>query len=138
MKSNKRMWWAIVAFKYMPVIAVAILVWHVAALLIGNAGVFAENTVAMPVLPAAVALLWSWAFGYCWLHKAMLVYILIVDTCMWYEQVFGFGALLAPMRWTVLLMGIALLVTLVIRWNKYRDCNGRYDIHIKNHFHVCD
>lgn len=73
---NGRVRLAIWVFKYVPVLGTLIYTVHAGLFLAGLDGMLAECVAGMSILPTAVALLWSWAFGFCWLHKSMLVYIM--------------------------------------------------------------
>ncbi len=66
------------------------------------------------------------AFCFCWIHRAFCGYNLLVNACIKYEKLFGFGTLLTPARWFVLALG-AVLFALYFR-RKWLVKNKKYRI----------
>lgn len=66
--------------------------------------------------------------GLCNLHRLGLLYGYAVFFCCSYERMIGFGFMLKPMRWTMFLIGLALLCKFVSR---------AVEIKHKHNYHVC-
>ena len=94
--------------KYAPVVSTACLSLHVALLLFGFDPVL-ECMVGTTLLPSVVLFSASHAFHFCLLHKMLIVYSFVVDSCCSYERMIGFGNLLTPLRLLMLYIGLELL-----------------------------
>lgn len=52
---------------------------------------FAETIMGCALLPSILILSFSNVFNFCYIHKAMTIYSLIVDLCINIERYIGFG-----------------------------------------------
>lgn len=50
----------------------------------------------------------SFAFGFCWIHRAFISYGILVSLCIDFQRTFGFGRYLFPARLFMVLLGIFL------------------------------
>lgn len=64
-------------------------------------------------------------FHLCIIHRMMIVHTFLVYLCCVYQAYFGFGELLYPMRWTMLLIGVGLNAQLAYkrRWVRCEKTN---------------
>ena len=94
--------------KYIPVICTFLLSLHVFLLLMD---VYEPVTVGISVVLMVVLLiLLSFRFGFCKLHKAMIVYMGVMTLCICIQKYDGFGILLRAVRIVMLVIGVVLLV----------------------------
>ena len=94
--------------KYIPVICMFLLSLHVFLLLMD---VYEPVTVGISVVLMVVLLiLLSIRFGFCKLHKAMIVYMGVMTLCICIQKYDGFGILLRAVRIVMLVIGVVLLV----------------------------
>lgn len=113
---------AVVLFKYLPVVTAGIMYIHVAVLLTGWNIPIADKFAGMSVVGTLVAYVASHDFGFCRIHKNMLLYTVSVDTCIWIQKYWGFGSLRFELQILFFIIGTAIFVHLIInRSILYRD-----------------
>lgn len=63
----------------------------------------------------------SFAFGFCWIHRAFISYGVLVSLCIDYQRTFGFGSLLFPARLFMVLLGLFLFAMFFYRkaWQEF-------------------
>ena len=63
----------------------------------------------------------SFAFGFCWIHRAFISYGVLVSLCIDFQRCFGFGSLLTPMRTLMVCLGVSLFAFFIRRkaWNEF-------------------
>ena len=94
--------------KYIPVICTFLLSLHVFLLLMD---VYEAVTVGISVVLMVILLiLLSIRFGFCKLHKAMIVYMGVMTLCICIQKYDGFGIMLRAVRIVMLVIGVVLLV----------------------------
>lgn len=54
-------------------------------------------------------------FNFCILHKLMIFHSFAVYCCCVFQSQFGFGIMLYPMRWLMLILGLGLIIQLIIQ-----------------------
>lgn len=106
----------VLGIKYIPVCATILLTLHVGLLLLG---VFDPVTIVLSALLLSVLmLLLSIRFGFCALHKATVVYMILMTLCIGLQKLNVFGCTLIFFRIAMLIFGavlIALLVNKLVR-----------------------
>lgn len=114
----------VVFIKYIPVISAMILTLYVSSLIYSKnttaKSAVIENTVTMSTVPTVGTLIISKNLGFCKLHRCFVVYSYAVTTCIVYEGAIGFGALLTPMRYIMLIIGILLFICLGFHIKKHK------------------
>lgn len=100
----------------MPPLGAGLMMGHTASLLMGYVWTAASVVARSAILVFILVTVLSVAFGFCWIHRAFCAYNLLVNGCIEYERLFGFGAMLTPARWLVLAAG-AVLFALYFRRN---------------------
>lgn len=67
----------------------------------------------------------SLAFGFCWVHRAFISYGVFVTFCIDWQRTIGFGAMLHPLRWTAVIIGVTLFVFFIRRqaWMEFAEHN---------------
>ena len=94
--------------KYIPIICTFLLSLHVFLLLMD---VYEPITVGISaVLMVVLLVLLSIRFGFCKLHKAMIIYMGVLTLCICIQEYEGFGLLLRAVRIVMLVIGVVLLV----------------------------
>ena len=112
--------------QFAPPVGAGLLMCHTAVILKGYVWSVASVIARSALLVFALMVVLSVAFGFCWIHRAFCGYNLLVNACIEYEKLFGFGALLTPARWFVLALG-AVLFFLYFR-RKWLVKNKKYRI----------
>lgn len=112
--------------QFSPPVGAGLMMCHTASLLCGRVWTIASVIARSALLVFALMVVLSVAFGFCWIHRAFCGYNLLVNACIEYEKLFGFGMLLTPARWFVLALG-AVLFALYFR-RKWLVKNKKYRI----------
>lgn len=89
-----------------PTVGAFLMVGHCFTLLLGLKWHFASGMVKYAALWFVLLIVLSYAYQFCWVHRAFCVYNWIVSLCIDYQRNFGFGVFLTPMRVIMLLGGI--------------------------------
>ena len=94
--------------KYIPIICTFLLSLHVFLQLMD---VYEPITVGISaVLMVVLLILLSFRFGFCKLHKAMIIYMGVMTLCICIQEYEGFGLLVRAVRIVMLVIGVVLLV----------------------------
>ena len=94
--------------KYIPIICTFLLSLHIFLLLMD---VYEPITVGISaVLMVVLLILLSFRFGFCKLHKAMIIYMGVMTLCICIQEYEGFGLLVRAVRIIMLVIGVVLLV----------------------------
>ena len=120
-------------FKYYPVIG-SFLMWLYVGLLIFDNHLIFEHNITSDSFIGIVCILFlminfvlifvSDVLKFCWLHRAMFVYMGLVGSCISYEYFIGFGSLLLLSRVIVFIIGIILLLYMILHWKRFnKSCN---------------
>lgn len=91
-----------------PFVGAAMMMGHLSALVCGYHWSLANIIGKSSLIVFFLLLCLSVTFGYCWIHRAFCGYNFLVNACIEYEKLFGFGTLLTPARWFVLALGAVL------------------------------
>lgn len=67
----------------------------------------------------------SFAFGFCWVHRAFLTYGVAISFCIDFQRCIGFGDFLYPLRYTMVAIGFLLFVFFIRRkaWREFYNRN---------------
>ena len=111
--------------QFAPPVGAGLMMCHTAVLLMGYVWSVASVIARSALLVFALMVVLSVAFGFCWIHRAFCGYNLLVNACIEYEKLFGFGTLLTPARWFVLALGAVLFALYfrrkwLVRYKNYR------------------
>ena len=82
---------------------------------------FAQPIMGCALLPSIWILSFSNVFNFCYIHKTMTIYSLIVDLCINIERYIGFGEWLDDLRMIVSLMGFGIFMLLLIHFNDFSE-----------------
>lgn len=102
---------------------------HVALLILGINPPVADKFAGMSVIGTAVAYEASRDLGFCWLHKMMIFYTLVIDTCIWLQRNWGFGELRDELQVLAFIWGTVIFVTLLIHRKKFcHECKHLQEV----------
>lgn len=96
-----------------PLIGSIMMLVHCTLLLCGFRSIFTEWIFDCSVFGFIAWILISFAFGFCWLHRAFCTYGVLVSFCIDFQRTFGFGPTLTPMRLSVVLIGLILFLVFI-------------------------
>ena len=109
--------------KYLPILMFLIMWIHVILLLLGINSPIAITVAGSAILPSIFILCISTSLKFCYLHKSLTIYSLVVDLCINFENYIGFGILLFPMRLLCFISGLILFFILIFNFRQYnRNC----------------
>lgn len=114
------------ALKYFPVLMTLVMVNHCIWGLFGYDLKIAENTVTMQFVPTILMILVSKSYGFCRLHNTFIMYVLLASIATHYHNVYGFKHHLFEHHILFIVIGMALLVLLFFKRNKFNRYCG-YD-----------
>ena len=123
---NQRDWrkWAIIAFKYCPVITAGVMLIHMIFIMFGVTLGIAESFCGLSLFPLIVAYCLSKGLGFCKMHRMFIDYTAKIFICMQWHQWIGFGQLLLYVQWLMLLLGIGIFIYFGIHFNEFKVCKG--------------
>lgn len=96
--------------EFLPPVCTAVMVAHDVALCFGYRWPWTEAIVIMAAV--VLMLLFSFALGFCRLHRAFILYNWLMLFCIHFERVVGFRSLLHPMHYLMAATGLTLLALL--------------------------
>ena len=113
----------LIMVKYLPLLMFLIMWIHVILLLLGINSPIAITVAGSAILPSVFILCISTSLKFCYLHKSLTIYSLVVDLCINFENYIGFGMLLFPMRLLCFISGLILFFILIFNFRQYnRNC----------------
>lgn len=110
----------LLALKYIPIIMFLIMWIHTGLLIFSISGPCADTIAGSAIIPSILILAISQMFKFCYIHKMLTIYSLVVDFCINFQRYIGFGIILYPMRVLLFIIGIIVFILLVTKFNKYR------------------
>lgn len=116
---------AVVLFKYLPILTASIMYVHVILLMFGANVPIADKFAGMSIFGTLVAYVASHDFGFCSMHKNMLLYTVTVDTCIWIQKYWGFGHLRFGFQLALFLIGTKIFIELIINRSIYYHDQGK-------------
>ena len=109
----------LLSIKLIPV-AMFLIMWLHTGLLLFNIKLPIADTIAGSALfPSILILSISRMLKFCWIHKSLTIYSLLVDTCINYHRYIGFSNLLFYHRLMYFIVGLVLFIFLAFNFNKY-------------------
>lgn len=110
----------VLGIKYIPLICTILLTLHLAMLLMG---VYEPFTASLSVFLMLVLLIClSFRFGFCKLHKAMIVYMAAMTICVCIQKCDGFGRLLTLIRMIMFGIGCVLVALSFLKGKSNGEC----------------
>lgn len=121
--------------KVIPVFMFIIMWLHVGLLLFNINGPCADTIAGSALFPSIIILSISEMLNFCWLHKSMTIYSLVVDIFINYERYIGFGVLLLPLRILSFVSGIIVALLLLFNIKKfiYKCCTFNNIVYVEHY-----
>lgn len=94
---------------------------HCGLLLIGINLNLANFFAGGSIYTTALLLIMSYVFKFCWIHKAFIIYTLLIDICIQIQVYIGFGPLLIPARMAAFIIGVSLFTILGVHFKEYHQ-----------------
>lgn len=113
----------LLCIKYIPVLMFLVM-WIHTGLLCLNVNIPIADTIAgSAIFPSILILSVSKMLRFCWLHKSLTIYSLVVDLCINYQRYIGFSSLLFFHRLMYFIIGSVLFIWLVCNFCNYiKNC----------------
>ena len=108
------------AIKYIPVIMFLIMWIHTGLLILGINGPCADVIAGSAIIPSILIFSMSNLFKFCYIHKLLTIYALVVDLCINLQRLIGFGYLVEELRILMFIIGTILFFLLLLKFKKYR------------------
>lgn len=96
-----------------PFVGAAMMMGHLSALVCGYHWSLANVIGKSSLIVFFLLLCLSVTFGYCWIHRAFLLYNFVVNMVLEIQKIEPFGDVLAPSRWIMLGVGASLFLIYV-------------------------
>lgn len=110
----------ILTIKYIPIIMFLIMWLHTGLLILGINGPCADTIAGSAIIPSILIFSMSHLFKFCYIHKLLTIYSLIIDLCINFHRYIGFGCIIEEMRLSMFIIGTILFFLLLLKFNKYR------------------
>lgn len=108
------------AIKYIPIIMFLIMWIHTGLLILGIDGPCADTIAGSAIIPSILIFSMSHIFKFCYIHKLLTIYSLVVDLCINFQRYIGFGYTLNIFRIIMFILGTILFFLLLFKFKKYR------------------
>ena len=105
----------ILAIKYTPAIMASLMIAHTGLLLLNIHLPIGDIIAGSAIIPSLLLIFLSNVFNFCWVHKWLILYSLLIDGCINFEKFIGFGKYLYIMRISMFYLGIFILLMAVIK-----------------------
>lgn len=105
----------ILAIKYTPTIMASLMIAHTGLLILNIHLPIGDIIAGSAIIPSLLLLFLSNVFNFCWVHKGLILYSLLIDGCINFEKFIGFGKYLYIMRISMFYLGIFILLMAVIK-----------------------
>ena len=110
----------ILTIKYIPIIMFLIMWIHIGLLIFGINGPCADTIAGSAIIPSILIFSMSHLFKFCYIHKLLTIYSLVVDLCINFQRYVGFGYTLNTFRIIMFTLGTILFFLLLFKFKKYR------------------
>lgn len=102
--------------KYIPVL-MFLLMWNYTLFAVfGWELVFADTVVGCSILPSILIFALSDVFHFCWVHKSLTGYSLLVDLLINANKYIGLGPATYPLKVAMAIIGSILFIVLIVKW----------------------
>lgn len=107
---------AMLCLKYIPVIMFLSMWGYVIFAVLGLELIIADTIVGCSILPSILIFALSDVFKFCWVHKSLTGYSLLVDLLINANKYIGLGPYTAPLKTIMVILGTVLFIALIIKW----------------------
>lgn len=114
----------LILLKYIPPISVVLLTIHAIICMLGYDEPVLDHIAGSSPLRAAIILVGSKAFEFCWLHRRCVWFNLIVKSLITFHLEIGLGILRLPCIVITAIVGLHIIYLLITNWKGFLKCNG--------------
>ena len=107
---------AMLCLKYIPVIMFFSMWCYTIFAVLGLELIIADTIVGCSILPSILIFALSDVFHFCWVHKSLTGYSLLVDLLINANKYIGLGIIAIPLKFTMMILGGFLFIVLIIKW----------------------
>ena len=107
---------AMLCLKYIPVIMFLSMWCYTIFAVLGLELIVADTIVGCSILPSILIFALSDVFHFCWVHKSLTGYSLLVDLLINANKYIGLGIITFPLKFTMMILGGFLFIILIIKW----------------------
>ena len=101
--------------RFVPFLMAALILIYAVLVYFGVHPRFLESIADGGVIASFLLFVESKAFGFCRLHRALIIYTFIVGLCVDFHSLFGFGILLYPMLSLSIAVGLLLVLLSLVK-----------------------
>lgn len=112
MKNHKT---AMLCLKYIPVIMFLLMWGYTIFAVAGWSLIFADSIVGCSILPSILIFALCDVFHFCWVHKSLTGYSLLVDILINANRYIGLGPYVVPIKLTLAIVGGFLFIALLVK-----------------------
>lgn len=109
----------LLSLKYIPVLMAFIMWIHTIFMLFDIHLSFTQTLAGSAIIPSILILSMSSMFRFCYLHKLLTLYSLLIDLCINYNKYVGFGYVRYEAYFIEFALGLILMVLLVSKLDCY-------------------
>lgn len=102
--------------KYIPVLMFLMMWNYTLCAVIGIELIIADTVVGCAILPSILIFALSDVFHFCWIHKSLTGYSLLVDLLINTNKYIGLGVLATPLKTILSIIGGIIFIVLLIKW----------------------
>lgn len=106
---------AMLCLKYIPVIMFLAMWSYTIFAIIGWDFIIADTVVGCSILPSILIFALSDVFHFCWIHKSLTGYSLLVDLLINANKYIGLGPAAYPLKLTMAIIGLFLFIALLVK-----------------------
>jgi hypothetical protein len=102
--------------KYIPVIMFFAMWGYTIFAVLGLDLIIADTIVGCSILPSILIFALSDVFQFCWVHKSLTGYSLLVDLLINANKYIGLGEWAIYIKFVMVILGVLLFMALLIKW----------------------
>lgn len=116
---------AMLCLKYIPVIMFLIMWGYTIFAVLGWELIIADTIVGCSILPSILIFALCDVFKFCWIHKSLTAYSLLVDILINANRYIGLGVYVFLIKWVFVILGFILFILLICKHFK-KQCNLKF------------
>lgn len=106
---------AMLCLKYIPIIMFLLMWGYTIFAVAGWHLIIADTIVGCSILPSILIFALSDVFHFCWIHKSLTGYSLLVDLFITANRYIGLGAWVIPIKSIFVIIGAILFIALIVK-----------------------
>ena len=106
---------AMLCLKYIPVMMFFVMWGYTVFAVLGLELIIADTIVGCSILPSILIFALSDVFHFCWVHKSLTGYSLLVDLLINANKYIGLGPATYPLKMTMMIIGGFLFIALLVK-----------------------